>query len=734
MPRVSRSVRKNQRQQEKSIMKKKKKQYKSVIMARIFQSMRKVGVAVLALVCASSIFTVGRTNAGFFDVEESHDNQWVAGSLDGRVTYAARFNVTGMNPAETPNGRIIFTNEGSLDFRYDVKFRKTNGSNLLCQALQVIAKRDGSTVYTGALADFKLLGGKYVLTPFESDTWDMVLSLPSSAGSELEHLTCEWDVDFLAWQTNLPSATDGFFDEESVTPNSVNTDEWLTPGDVIINEVMWMGSDGETSDEWIELKNMTARDINLSNWNIKQGGTGTGVGAHIEIPSGYSIKANSYFLITKKKWNETAIALTSDLAKSKGYTHVAGMKLEDEGEELVLENKDAMVIDRTPLGGWPAGTNDELKQSMERNDVPGDGSLAANWHTCVSGAANGAPYWDMAGINFGTPLAANLSPIVMNEFVANPLGDDAADGADGEWIELYNIVDDDIDVANWYFTNHDGDSISISADRTEGGSTVVPGHGTLVVYLNTNFLDNDSETLALYAPHDLDILTDDVREDVVQYDNANLLPEGKSFARFPDGIGVWIDPETTPGADNALTDEERTQYQLEAYETCFAGEELIETTTENMCSPLFLEFIGLIQAWDETTIDGGAFLDILEQVRVQETEELLSLVQEDGIVTPEEEVLITFPDIPTEDVTPIDEEELDTETDETMPAAVEEEVAEPQTVPAEITGTETDILNVPEEPVSEELTNSPATPLETSEFETETPMTEPAPEAPVPII
>ena len=692
-------------------------------MARIFQSMRKVGVALLALVCASSIFTVGRTNAGFFDVEESHDNQWVAGSLDGRVTYAARFNVTGMNPAETPNGRIIFTNEGSLDFRYDVKFRKTSGSDLLCQALQVVAKRDGSTVYTGALADFKLLGGQYVLTPFESDTWDMVLSLPSSAGSELEHLSCQWDVDFLAWQTNLPSATDGFFDEETVTPNSVNTDEWLTPGDVIINEVMWMGSDGETSDEWIELKNMTARDINLSNWNIKQGGTGTGVGVHIEIPSGYSIKANSYFLITKKKWNETAIALTSDLAKSKGYTHVAGMKLEDEGEELVLENKDSLVIDRTPLGGWPAGTDGELKQSMERNDIPGDGSLAANWHTCVSGAANGTPYWDLPGVNFGTPLAANLSPIVMNEFVANPVGDDATDGVDGEWIELYNIVDEDIDVADWYFTNHAGEVIPIAADRTESGSTVVPGHGTLVVFLNTDFLNNDEETLSLFAPHALDTATDDVREDVVQYEHAAILPEGKSFARFPDGIGVWIDPETTPGEENALTADELSQYQLDAYETCFVGEELRDDATETLCSPLFLEFVGLLEEIDDQAIDGSLFLELLEKIQVKETAALMSLVQEDGVITPEEEVLITLPEIIVEEEEVVEEEVTEEEVSEetveenTETTPVSEEVPETEVPTDPVTLPEEEVLNEGETSVVPD--ESPVDDLETVPDETE---------------
>ncbi len=675
-----------------------------MITLRIVRSLRRLTSTLMIAALAASIFTVGRTNAGFFDIEESQDNVWTAGSLDGRVTFAERFNVTGMNPDQSPDGRVVFLNEGSLDFRYDIKFRKTGGSDLLCQSLQLVAKRDGSIVYTGALADFKLLGGQYSLAPFESDTWDMILSLPTNAGSSLEHLTCQWDVDFLAWQVGLPSAADGFFDEESVTPNSVGTDEWLTPGDVIINEIMWMGSNGETSDEWIELKNMTKRDINLSNWNIKQGGTGTGSGAHIEIPNGYSIKANGYFLLTKKKWNETAIALSADLSKSKGYTHIAGMKLEDEGEELVLENKDTIVMDRTPLGAWAAGTDDTLKQSMERNDIPGDGSLSTNWHTCVSGAANSLPYWDTLGVNFGTPLAANLSPIVMNEFVANPVGDDSAVMPEGEWIELYNIVDEDIDVANWYFTNHDDEVITITAERTSSGSTVVPGHGALVVFLNTDFLDNDEETLSLFAPHSLDTPADDVREDVVEYEHAAVLPHGKSFARFPDGIGVWIDPETTPGEENLLTGDEHDAYQLQAYEACFVGEELDDRADDALCSPLFLEFIGLLDEVDDTTVDESLFLDLLEKIQAKETAALMSLVQEDGVITPEEEVLITLPEILVEEEESHDEESeevAEEENEETLSDGVD--VLSPkQSVAEEGEMNEgTDSITVPEEAAAE---------------------------------
>lgn len=715
---------------------KKHKKHKSVIVARMLQSFRKIGVSMLTLACAASVFAVGRTNAGFFDIEESKDNTWVAGSLDAEATYIEYFNVVGMNPDQAPDSRITLTNVGSLEYKYNVKFRKTGGDDLLCENLHLVAERNGSGEYEGPLADFNLQGGMFTQASFDEDNWDFTLSLPADADATLENLTCEWHVDFLAWQTNLPDASNGFFDEESVGPHKIATGEWLTPGDVIINEVMWMGSDGETSDEWIELKNMTNKDINLSNWNIKQGGTGIGVGAHIEIPNGYSIKANGYFLVTKKKWDDTAITLASDLSKSKGYTHVAGMKLEEEGEQLILEDKDERMIDLTPLGAWPAGSNGSLKQSMERNDIPGDGAVAANWHTCVSGAANGAPYWDVTGPNFGTPLAANLSPIVMNEFVPNPIGDDDASMPDGEWIELYNILDEDIDVANWYFTNSDEDTIAITADRTESGETVVPGKGTLVVYLETSFLDNDEDTLSLYAPHALEVAEDDVREDTVSYEGVADLPEGKSFARFPDGEGIWLDPEATPGESNAMTDEEKELFQRLAFDACFDGEELMEVA-DPMCSPIFLTFIGMVSDLDDKTIRSSVLLDILEIIQQEEAEKLLALINEDGVVTPEEAVLgevtpIEEETTEAEDTESVEEEENDenteednsSETPEPTPVTKEEEIVEETTETAPVTETPTEETvkeeesqeeaPAPEAKVEEEPEPEPSTPEETT--------------------
>jgi len=40
----------------------------------------------------------------------------------------------------------------------------------------------------------------------------------------------------------------------------------LTP--VIINEVAWMGTQTSSSDEWIELKNVSGQDVNLNGGNF----------------------------------------------------------------------------------------------------------------------------------------------------------------------------------------------------------------------------------------------------------------------------------------------------------------------------------------------------------------------------------------------------------------------------------------------------------------------------------
>lgn len=182
----------------------------------------------------------------------------------------------------------------------------------------------------------------------------------------------------------------------------------IKEGDVIINEIMWMGSVEDEEDEWIELRNMTDRDIDLSNWDIMGGGKGNG--SHIEIPHGYTIKANDYFLITAKKEKDTEINLSKDLKKDEGYTHVSGMDLNDDGEQLILRSKNKDVIDTAWKDEkWPNGEQGEFfNMSMQRKEAVPDGELDSSWYTCTNDECNDEKYWkEDGGVNWGTPGKKN---------------------------------------------------------------------------------------------------------------------------------------------------------------------------------------------------------------------------------------------------------------------------------------------------------------------------------------
>lgn len=189
----------------------------------------------------------------------------------------------------------------------------------------------------------------------------------------------------------------------------------VRPGSIVINEIMWMGSLDNDRDEWIELRNMTDQEVDLSHWRIQHGGKGKN--SHIEIPNGYSIRANGYFLIVAEKASDTAILIGDDLGKDQGYLHVSGMDLSDSGEKLVLAERSGIAIDTVWKNAlWPDGWHGiYLHMSMERNDEPGDGTKAVNWHTCTAHNCNDREYWKEEGVNFGTPGHTNTTKRVFFE-------------------------------------------------------------------------------------------------------------------------------------------------------------------------------------------------------------------------------------------------------------------------------------------------------------------------------
>ena len=176
------------------------------------------------------------------------------------------------------------------------------------------------------------------------------------------------------------------------TLDEISEDPDLNPGDVVINELMWMGTSWWAADEYLELRNMTDRSIDLSGWSV--GG--------VTIPSGKSIPAHGYFLITNFDKDGSGINVDPDLVDS-------DLELDDVDLQVELYNG-IEIIDTADNGeGLPAAGEQETYRSMERDATPGNGYDANVWHTCLDDSALMHSYWDSGRNDCGTPGRENLS-------------------------------------------------------------------------------------------------------------------------------------------------------------------------------------------------------------------------------------------------------------------------------------------------------------------------------------
>ena len=144
----------------------------------------------------------------------------------------------------------------------------------------------------------------------------------------------------------------------------------MSAGEVIINEVAWMGSSDSFQDEWIELYNTTGAPIDLAGAKIIEGTATFILDNTVCASATCTIPAGGYFII---EGDEAAIEdITADA--------IIGLGLSNSGELLELRNDtDALVDVANPLAAmWFAGDN-TTKQTMERRNASISGDIGSNW-------------------------------------------------------------------------------------------------------------------------------------------------------------------------------------------------------------------------------------------------------------------------------------------------------------------------------------------------------------------
>ena len=147
---------------------------------------------------------------------------------------------------------------------------------------------------------------------------------------------------------------------------------------VVINELHYDPPNNTQPEEFIELYNAGATEVDLSGWFFSSG-------VDFAFPEGSAIAADSFVVIAE---DPTTLATNLGVQDALGPW---GGKLQNDGERLVLRDADANVIDEVDYGAafpWPiapAGRGG----SMELIHPSLDNNLAGSWR--ASGLPSGPP-------------------------------------------------------------------------------------------------------------------------------------------------------------------------------------------------------------------------------------------------------------------------------------------------------------------------------------------------------
>ena len=219
---------------------------------------------------------------------------------------------------------------------------------------------------------------------------------------------------------------------------------------IVISEVLWMGSDLSTADEWLELASFdTTEPQSLSGWTITSfNGTQDTIIArfgpmHVLQPGGFGIVSN--FSASQSRLALDPLFVTSSLSLPNTKLR---LRLRDASGALVDEVDDGIG---TPFAGM--NSTGSPKASMERINLSGSGAVKANWRTAetVRGFDAGVIMRGTPGYENGTMEASSSSStssefstssihvqplwegkIFISEVMPDPVGSDEI----GEWLEL----------------------------------------------------------------------------------------------------------------------------------------------------------------------------------------------------------------------------------------------------------------------------------------------------------
>ena len=393
--------------------------------------------------------------------------------------------------------------------------------------------------------------------------YDSTISVTASVGNlsgAVNEQPLERGQADLVIQTDTPAEAVTFTITDDNNPNITGTSAPIRiapPGDqadlraVVINEVNWYGSGGDTADEWVELRNTSGAELQLSEWTIAGAGNG---GAGIQIDNGTALPAGGFLVLAAKQGADQAGQRTSVTGVDR--VQLQPISLSNSGEQLVLADPDGTVIDSTPAGAWPGGTNVRDFSMERRDDLTGggygDGSLGASWYTWS--LLDGDDTTSADTVDRGTPGAANSDPDLFDHFTIEVTPDPPRAGVDFTMaITAYSSSDDSQVIANY----DSSISVTTSAGVLTGETSGQAINGGVASLTMRNGTPNDAVTLTV---------TDDLYPAITGSIVVDILPVGDTAGVrdvvisevnwYGNGVTAedeWIELRNTSGAELNLS-------------------------------------------------------------------------------------------------------------------------------------------------------------------------------------
>ena len=232
---------------------------------------------------------------------------------------------------------------------------------------------------------------------------------------------------------------------------SYNSSSIPTHQNILINEVAWMGSENDSNDEWVELKNISNDTFNISGWWLID----KDEQIKFNFPKESMVSRNGFYLLERTD-DQSVPSVAADFI-FKG-------SISNENEGLRLFDNNCILVDEVfAQPNWPAGISSERK-TMEResnlnwhsSSVGGTPRAENNSQSVIvingSGESAGGVVTNTTVVtdtNTNTVTNTTTPPAVSKIFISEFLFD--AEGSDDgkEFIELYNPNDQAVDISEW---------------------------------------------------------------------------------------------------------------------------------------------------------------------------------------------------------------------------------------------------------------------------------------------